>query len=208
MSGALLDRGRAAARSYPERSGSLRGAEPDAGQPGGGRIRRPPAGHVGLSPPRHRRGRHRRRAPPGSPRALVAEHGSRFLSFSIIGAFVFVLGLGFQAFLFQVLHVSSDLSYLAQGFVSVQVSFLLNYYWTWRDVSSPFWRTCYKFNVQKIITTIFNLLVYAGLTALGVNYLVANIITTVIFTAVNYVFGNRWTFVPPEGKKHCPPPLA
>jgi putative flippase GtrA len=133
-------------------------------------------------------------------RALVAEHGTRFSSFSAVGGFVFLLGLALQAFLVQVCRVGSDPSYLAQGFVSIQASFLLSYYWTWRDARVPFWRAWGKFNVQKIITSILNLLVYAGLVAVSVNYLIANILTTALFTAVNYVLGNRWTFVPPEGK--------
>jgi putative flippase GtrA len=149
-----------------------------------------------------------RRTQPARIRALVAEHGIRFASFSVVGGSVFLLGLALQAFLVQICRLGSDASYLVQGFVSVQVSFLLNYFWTWRDVQASFWRACYKFNIQKIITTVFNLLIYAGLIALGVNYLIANVTTTAVFTAINYVFGNRWAFVPSERKKHCPPPLA
>jgi putative flippase GtrA len=186
MSGRRLSQPRAAPLSPPGASSPLRDGAVSAAAP---------------------RGRHRI-APPGRIRALVAEHGTRFASFSVVGGFVFVLGLALQAFLVQICRLGSDVSYLLQGFVSVQVSFLLNYFWTWRDVQVRFWRACYKFNLQKIITTVFNLLVYAGLIAAGINYLVANIATTAVFTAVNYVFGNRWAFVPSERKKNCPPPSA
>jgi putative flippase GtrA len=154
-------------------------------------------------------GRHRARVSPLSRaglRQLFGKHGTRFVSFSVVGAFVFVLGLGIQAFLVQVWGVGSIPSFLIQGFISVEVSFVLNYYWTWRDREIRFWPACYKFNTQKIITTVFNLLIYAGLVALHVNYLVANVATTVIFTAINYLVGNFWAFVPAKGKNNCPPP--
>jgi putative flippase GtrA len=137
---------------------------------------------------------------------LLGEHGVRFASFSVIGVFVFVLGLGLQAFLVQACGMGSIASFLVQGFVSVQVSFVLNYYWTWRDKKVRFWVTCYKFNVQKILTTILNTLIYVGLVAVHVNYLVANVATTAIFIAINYMIGNSWTFVPSKGKNSCPPP--
>jgi putative flippase GtrA len=139
-------------------------------------------------------------------RRLLGEHGVRFASFSVIGGFVFVLGLALQAFLVQVWGLGSIASYLVQAVVSIEASFLLNYYWTWRDKKARFWSAWYRFNTQKIITSVFNLLIYAALVAVHVNYLVANVATTAIFTAVNYVIGNSWTFVPSKGKNNCPPP--
>jgi len=127
---------------------------------------------------------------------MLARHGARFASFSLVGGFVFVLGLAIQAFLVQVWRAGSDASYLVQGFISIQVSFLLNYFWTWRDKDIQFWLAWYKFNTQKIITTVFNLLIYAALILVQVNYLAANVATTAIFTAVNFMIGNFWTFVP------------
>jgi putative flippase GtrA len=199
MSRGLSNRPFTAAQSSWERSGLLDGLSVDTQPRSGGRSRQRVEGR---GPPRaHGRHRKSRRWPgPDWMRALVAEHGVRFSSFSVVGGSVFLLGLGLQAFLVQVCHLGSDPSYLVQGFVSIQVSFLLSYYWTWRDARVPFWRTCGKFNIQKILTSVLNLLVYAGLVAVSVNYLVANVLTTALFTAVNYVFGNRWTFVPPEGK--------
>lgn len=138
-------------------------------------------------------------------RRLLGKHGARFASFSLVGGFVFVLGLAIQAILVQVWRVGSDASYLVQGFISIQVSFLLNYYWTWRDKKIQFWLSWYKFNAQKVITTVFNLLIYAALILVQVNYLAANVATTAIFTAVNYMIGNFWTFVPTKGKNNCPP---
>ncbi|HEV2373492.1 MAG TPA: GtrA family protein [Streptosporangiaceae bacterium] len=166
-----------------------------------------PESATGCEPPL--RGRHRTPVSPLSRdgiRRLLGKHGARFVSFSGVGGFVFVLGLAIQAFLVQVWGVGSDASYLVQGFISVQVSFLLNYYWTWRDKEVQFWSAWSKFNSQKIITIVLNLLIYVALIAVHVNYLAANFATTAVFTAVNYAIGNFWTFVPTKGKHNCPPP--
>src|SRR5215475_8014500 len=40
-------------------------------------------------------------------RALISRHGVRFVSFSLVGGFVFLLGLGLQAFLVEVCHLGS-----------------------------------------------------------------------------------------------------
>ena len=46
------------------------------------------------------------------------------------------------------------------------------------------------------MTIVLNLALYAGLLRLGMNYLVANVALTVVFTVVNYVAGDRLVFIP------------
>ena len=76
----------------------------------------------------------------------------------------------------------------------MQVSFLLNHFWTWRAERVPFWQACWKFNVSKVLTTIANLVLYAGLVRAGMNYVVANVATTAVFTVVNYIVGHDRAF--------------
>ena len=57
--------------------------------------------------------------------------------------------------------MNADLSFVLQGVVSVQASFVANYYWTWRDQDVAFWPACGKFNAQKVVASIANLIVYA-----------------------------------------------
>jgi putative flippase GtrA len=148
------------------------------------------AGRDGESPSRG--GRHRR--PPDGMVATLASHRARFAAFSAVGGAVFAMGLGLQWLLVARWHFGSVSSFVLQGFVSVQASFLLNHYWTWRDQHVPFWQAWYKFNAQKVITTVANTAVYFALVRLGVNYLIANIATTAVFTVVNYVGGHYWVF--------------
>ena len=97
-------------------------------------------------------------------------------------------------------------SYLVQAVVSVETSFLLNRWLTWRDRSTPFWPAFTRFNAQKTVTIVLNLALYAGLLRLGMNYLVANVALTAVFTIVNYVAGDRLVFIP--GRTRIAEPAA
>jgi 4-amino-4-deoxy-L-arabinose transferase-like glycosyltransferase/glycosyltransferase involved in cell wall biosynthesis/putative flippase GtrA len=134
----------------------------------------------------------------GSPSpggGVLRRHGARFTSFSLIGGGIFVLGLLIQAVLTGGLHIPSFESYLVQAVVSVESSFLLNRWFTWRDARTPFWPAFWRFNAQKVITVTANLILYAGLLKLGMNYLLANILLTVVFTFVNYIGADRFVFL-------------
>lgn len=126
---------------------------------------------------------------------LLRQHGSKFASFSLVGGGIFTGGLLLQAALTSGLGVPSFISYMVQAVASVETSFLLNYWITWRNADSSFWPSLARFNVQKVVTISVNMLLYAGLTKLGVNYLLANILLTAVFTVVNYVGADRLVFL-------------
>ena len=138
-----------------------------------------------------RQGRHAATPPP-----YLERRGARFVVFSAIGGFVFLLGLGLQAVLTGRWQVLPVVSYLIQAVVSVETSFLLNRWLTWRDRDTPFWLAFARFNAQKTVTIALNLALYAVLLRLGMNYLVANVVLTAVFTVVNYVAGDRLVFIP------------
>ncbi len=140
-------------------------------------------------------GRGRHAAPRQSVLPKVFD-GSRFLLFSAIGGFVFLLGFGLQAWLTSGLRVPADASYLAQAVLSIETSFALNRWLTWRDRDTPLLRAFGRFNAQKTVTVALNLALYAGLLWLGMNYLLANVVLTALFTVVNFVAGDRFVFVP------------
>ena len=145
------------------------------------------------------RGRHA--APPP---AYLDRRGARFVIFSTIGGFVFLMGLGLQAVLTGSWQVLPVVSYLIQAVMSVEASFLLNRWLTWRDRGTPFWRAFTRFNAQKTVTIALNLALYAGLLRLGMNYLVANVVLTAVFTVVNYVAGDRLVFIPGRTQPAAP----
>ncbi len=131
-----------------------------------------------------------------SPPPYLDRRGSRFVVFSAIGGFIFLMGLGLQAELTGNWRVLPVVSYLIQAVVSVEASFLLNRWLTWRDRSTRIWLAFARFNAQKTVTIALNLALYAGLLRLGMNYLVANVVLTAVFTVVNYVAGDRLVFIP------------
>ena len=136
-------------------------------------------------------GRHRHGAVGG---AGTERHLFRFLIFGAIGGGVFLTGLIMQMALVRNLHMNAVAAYVAQGVASIQASFLLNRYLTWRDRSIPFWRALWRFNTQKVAMTIVNMGAYALLIRLGVQYVVANVGLTAVFTPVNYLLGHYWSF--------------
>src|SRR5580700_1048638 len=79
---------------------------------------------------------------------------------------------------------------------SIEASFALNRWLTWRDRGGRLWPALARFNAQKAVTIGLNLALYALLIRLRVNYLLANAGLTGVFTAVNYVAGDRLVFRP------------
>jgi len=151
-------------------------------------------------------GRHAAPRPP-----YLDRRGVRFIIFSGIGGFVFVLGLALQVGLTGGLRLPAMASYLIQAVVSVEASFLLNRWITWRDRDTPLWKSFVRFNLQKTVTVALNVALYAVLLRIGMNYLIANIVLTAVFTAVNYVAGDRLVFVTNKTRRaepHAPPALG
>ena len=126
---------------------------------------------------------------------LLRQHGSRFASFSAIGGGIFIAGLLIQAVLTSGFHVASLASYLVQAVVSVESSYFLNRWVTWKGTRTPFWGSFLRFNLQKVVTVTVNLAVYWILLKVGVEYLLDNILLTIIFTFVNYIGADRLVFL-------------
>jgi dolichol-phosphate mannosyltransferase len=133
---------------------------------------------------------------PGSPGdGLLRRHGARFASFSVIGGGLFVAGLLFQAGLTSGLHVPSLASYIIQTVLSVQASYFLNRWFTWKTAQVPLWSSFFRYNLQKVVTVLANLALYDLLLRLGVQYLLDNVLLTIAFTFVNYVGADKLVFL-------------
>src|SRR5580700_9593016 len=135
-------------------------------------------------------------------------HRDRFAAFGIIGAFVFWVGIGLQVLLTGDWRLGATASFVIQGVISVQLSYLLNRHWTWRSEQVPFWRGWRRFNGQKVVTILANLVLYAVLLRAGINYLAANVATTIVFTVVNYAATHLWAFRPGRPAGPTSGPLA
>jgi glycosyltransferase involved in cell wall biosynthesis len=91
--------------------------------------------------------------------------------------------------------VNSLLSYVAQAVISVEASYFLNRWLTWKGVRTPFWGSFLRYNLQKVVTVTANLILYGILLKLGVEYLLDNILLTIVFTFVNYIGADRLVFL-------------
>ncbi len=91
-------------------------------------------------------------------------------------------------------HTGPDWSYAAQAVFSIELSYLLNRHLTWRDRTGGWWASAWKFNVQKALMTVINMAAYALLVRVGMEYIVANVLLTAIFTPVNYFAGDLLVF--------------
>jgi len=136
-----------------------------------------------------------------------SSHRARLVAFSAVGAGIFWLGIGLQALLTGEWRMSAVASFTLQGVVSVQLSYLLNRYWTWRAEQVPGWRGWRRFNIQKVIASLANLVLYAALLRAGVNYLAANLATTAAFTVLNYAGAHCWAFRSERGARPAVPAL-
>ena len=92
-------------------------------------------------PDRTHGGSHRRPQPPGrigaveavSPKlyAVLVAHLKRLFSFSLIGGFVLLAGIGTQWLTVRTLGANG--SYVVQAVFSIELGYVLNRYVTWRD---------------------------------------------------------------------------
>jgi putative flippase GtrA len=128
------------------------------------------------------------------------------MSFSLIGFSVFAAGLGLQVVLVQFADLPKVPVYVVQLILSVQVNFLANHSWTWGDRNSPFWRSCWRYNVKRAAGTLVNAGLYPILVHCGMNYLAANTLLVVLLTPVNYLLGHFWTFATDNdrAREHAP----
>jgi putative flippase GtrA len=127
--------------------------------------------------------------------SLLGRHGAKFASFSAIGGGLFVAGLLFQAGLTGGLRVPSFVSYVVQSVLSVEVSYFLNRWFTWKGAQISLWPSLLRYNLQKVVTVTANLVLYGLLLRLGVEYLLDNVLLTVVFTFVNYIGADKLVFL-------------
>jgi len=117
----------------------------------------------------------------------------RFYLFCVIGGVVFVAGTLVQWLLIH-LGFGATASYVLKGVVSIELSFTLNRALTWRERHIDLLGALVKWNAQKAAIAAPDVGVYALLVWLGMNWLVANIVVTGLFSVVNYVGGHLWSF--------------
>jgi putative flippase GtrA len=128
-------------------------------------------------------------------RALVALWAARLrlLTWAGCGLLVFLVGAGLQAVLVHSLGMSHVTSYIVQTVLSVQLSFALSRFVTWRDRNVPLRPALARFNAHQLAAAGAGMVLYAGLDRFGMNYFAANVAVTALLVPVSYIAGDRWS---------------
>ncbi|CAN5398303.1 hypothetical protein BH09PAT4_BH09PAT4_00400 [soil metagenome] len=125
---------------------------------------------------------------------MLRRHARRFTSFGVIGASVFLFGQ-LQLWLLVELGRSPPLAANAlQLSTTIILNFVLNVRFTWVDRE----RTngaMLRFVTSRLLSAGVVYLLFLGLvTVVGVQYLLANVIGTLVGMFGNYVCGEMWIF--------------
>ena len=126
------------------------------------------------------------------------EERFRLAVFAANGMNVFAVGLLIQVVLVRYMGMGHVPSYIVQTIVSVQLSFLLSRFVTWRDRDVAMLSALARFNMQQLTVTGLGMAGYAGLEHLGVNYITANVAVTAVLTPVSFLSSHRWSLVSPR----------
>jgi cellulose synthase/poly-beta-1,6-N-acetylglucosamine synthase-like glycosyltransferase/putative flippase GtrA len=132
-------------------------------------------------------------------------HRFRLVIFAVNGMNVFAAGLLIQVLLVKYAGLSHVASYIVQTVVSVQLSFLLSRYLTWRDRTVAVGGAFARFNARQLTVTGLGMAGYAGLDRLGMNYIAANIAVTALLTPVSFLSSHMWSLSRPDQEEWAAP---
>jgi putative flippase GtrA len=125
-----------------------------------------------------------------------------WIKFNVVGVVGFVLQAGA---LFLLTHATHRISYLTATVLAVELAVLNNFvwhqHWTWRDRPSATigetLRRLAKFNITTGLVSIIGNLVFMSLLVgrLGVAIVLANLISVLMCSLVNFILADRITFI-------------
>jgi putative flippase GtrA len=128
-----------------------------------------------------------------APSAPSRRTRKRLITFAANGLLVFVFGVAVQYALIRYRGMSNVQSYVFQTVLSVQVSFLLSRYLTWRDRDLQVLPALARFELAQLATTGLGMALYAGLDHFGMNYIASNVAVTTVLTPASFLLGDRWS---------------
>ena len=143
-------------------------------------------------------------AMPASALAIASRY-RRQLSFGVVGITVMAVGFATLAILTNGLGMSPHLAYAIQAIISVELSFVLSRYWTWRDrrgrTRASLWREWRRFHTSRIVSMPANQAAFSALVTAGAGVWAANSICIALTTVVNWLVGHHLVFGPAEADR-------
>ena len=116
------------------------------------------------------------------------------------GFVAFVFGLCVQTVLLRFAGFGHFTAYVLQNVFSTQLSFLLAKYVTWRDRRAPFLLSLGRYNLQQLTTVLLGIILFAGLDALGLNYVLASLTVTITIAPLTFLIAHNWSICERRGK--------
>jgi putative flippase GtrA len=118
----------------------------------------------------------------------------RLLGFGLVGGSVMVGGLVLLFLLVHVFGVEEHLAYLIQAVASIETNFFLNRFLNWKERKGNLFFQWIKFHSTSAVTFPVNQVLFAALTALGINYLLVTILGAGVAAVVNYLTNEYFVF--------------
>lgn len=119
----------------------------------------------------------------------------KFMKYCLVGLTGIVVNEG----LLYILTENAGLHYLLSGAIAIEMSiisnFILNDLWTFKNNRhGHYLKRMLRFNFARILTAIINFVFLFGLTYIGINYLISNLIGIAIATVLGFELSVKWVW--------------
>ena len=122
----------------------------------------------------------------------------QFIAFCIVGASGVIVNEGILFILTEYFGLFYLLSSIFAIIISINTNFILNDLWTFRRLrkrsNKSYFGRLISWNCARILTAIINFLILAGLTSIGLHYLISNLIGVVVATGLAYFLSIKYVW--------------
>jgi len=124
---------------------------------------------------------------------LIWRH-KKIVKFLVVGSSGAVIDFGILALLVELAGWQPLIANLISFSVAMISNFWLNKLWTWRDGSAEYKKQFVKFTITSVVGLAINSLFLWLSLLVGLHYLIAKIIASIVVAVWNFGINNYWTF--------------